>query len=134
MKALLAQSRVELICFEAGCLGAYLSKRAALIAGDVSFDTDFKDWISYQCEEKGRNFKPLNKYRRSYRARRKDGFSKEELIKVIDLVYEDDHHIDTNFKFLTPDFVLRVNIVERYLNLKEKKTTTTFNTQPRFNA
>ena len=43
-------------------------------------------------------------------------YSMEELGKVIYNAYNDQHHIESGWKWVTTDFVLRNDIIERYLN------------------
>lgn len=68
----------------------------------------------------GRNFRVTKSVKSSLNARLKD-YSKNEILKAIEKAHKDQYHIDTNFKYLTPEFILRPDKLEKFLNTPEKK-------------
>lgn len=61
------------------------------------------------------------KAQRQFEYLHKQGYKREQFTKVIQNAYEDPYHIENNFKYLTPEFLTRTNIFERYLNIKTKE-------------
>jgi len=59
--------------------------------------------------------------KKAYKLRIKDGYSKEDIVKVIDNCYYDNHHKETNYKYVTLEFLSRPKIFERYASMEHKK-------------
>lgn len=59
--------------------------------------------------------------KKAYNLRIKDGYSKEDIVKVIDNCYSDNHHRETNYKYVTLEFLSRPKIFERYASMEHKK-------------
>lgn len=68
----------------------------------------------------GRKFKVTEKLKTSLKARLKD-YTRAEIIAAIGKAHKDEHHIETNFKYLTPEFILRPEKLERFINQPEVK-------------
>jgi hypothetical protein len=72
-----------------------------------------------------RNFKGCAKSRRQFAARLKDGYEGKDFQLALKNIMLDKYHLDTDLRYVTPDFVTRSNILERFINiqtLKENKT------------
>ena len=132
IKALSLASDSEELTFTAGAFRRYLAVRHSLLDGGSDFREDFVHWLAKINEGKQRGYKPLKKYYQSYRARRKDGFTQQDMLLVLKKSKEDEHHVKTKFLYLTPDFLSRPAIVDRYLNT-EDKAKTKFNPTAKFN-
>ena len=132
LKALSMASDTEDLTFTAGAFRRYLAVRHSLLEGGTDFREDFTQWLAAINEGKSRGYKPLKKYYQSYRARRKDGFTQEDMLLVLKRSKGDEHHVKTKFLYLTPDFLSRPAIVDRYLNTEEKAKTK-FTTTAKFN-
>lgn len=78
---------------------------------DIDFDKFITNFNSYTK----RNFKVTEKVKSSLIARLKD-YSKEEIIQAIDNAHKDEYHLQTNYKYLTPEFILRQDKIEKFLN------------------
>lgn len=53
-------------------------------------------------------------------------YSSEQIAKAVRNGFADRKHIEENFKYMTPEFILRENIIERYVNIEEKKDINLF--------
>ena len=132
LKEIAQVSDREGLFFDTGLFRKYLTARARILAGDVSYEEEFKEWITYLNTNHHRNFKPVDKYRRSFRARRKEGFTVSDLKHSADKAYNDEYHINSDRKYLTPSFLLRVDIIERYINLTPTVKIVKFNAKSSF--
>lgn len=65
----------------------------------------------------GRSFRLTEKVKKALNARLKD-YSKNEIISAIEKAHKEDFHINNNFKHLTPEFILRPDKLEKFLNQK----------------
>lgn len=73
-------------------------------------------FVAYFNKKRGTKFKATAKVLKNFKIAIKD-YSSEDLKKSIEGAMADNHHIESNFKWLTPEFVLKVDIIERYTNL-----------------
>lgn len=81
---------------------------------------DFHKFIDGFNGFANRSFKVTEKVKLALRARLKD-YSKSDILKAIENAHKDDYHIETNFKHLTPEFILRQDKIEKFLNAPVKK-------------
>lgn len=81
----------------------------------IDFDKFIKSFNSFA----GRSFKATNKVKTSLKARLKE-YSKADILKAIENAHKDQYHIETNFKYLTPEFILRQDKIEKFLNAPDK--------------
>lgn len=82
-------------------------------------DFDFKkllEFINLKTKREGKNkFKVINKtLRRKFKARLKDGYSKEDVKNTISNSVEDTFHKDNNFKYLTPEYFSRQATIDKF--------------------
>lgn len=80
-----------------------------------------KGFINFFNSVSGRNFKSNEKIKSSLKARLKD-YSKDEIKKAIVNAHNDTYHKETNYKYLTPEFILRPDKLDRFLNVSEKQS------------
>lgn len=61
--------------------------------------------------------------KKAFNLRIKEGYLKEDIVKVIDNCFNDQHHIDTNYNYATLEFLSRPKIFARYAAMEHKKPT-----------
>ena len=76
---------------------------------------DFNRFILFFNSIAGRSFKVTDKVKTMLKARLKS-YTKEELQRAIKQAHKDPYHIENNFKYLTPEFILRTEKLEMFLN------------------
>jgi len=87
----------------------------------------YKALIDFINEKMNRRFRYVarSKARDHFNARLKDGYNGDDFIRVINNVMKDEFHIDNDFKYVTPEYLTRSTIMERYINWKPQKKSTT---------
>jgi len=56
--------------------------------------------------------------------RLKEGYTKEDIVKAIRNASKDPHHIDSNYKYLTLEFLTRPDKLDRFINMGDFKIKT----------
>ena len=70
----------------------------------------------------GKNCRVVNtKTKNQLKARLKEGYSKEDVMKAIKTCFNEDYHKETNHKHLTLEFITRADKLDKYVNINEKK-------------
>jgi uncharacterized phage protein (TIGR02220 family) len=88
----------------------------------LSNEIDFKKLIVYYNKILGKSCRVISKRARdSFNERLKEGYLKEDIVKVIDNVSHDNFHKETNYKPVTLEFLSRPQIFERYSSMEHKK-------------
>lgn len=64
------------------------------------------------------------KAQKQLKARLKEGYTKEDIVKALRNAAKDQHHLDTNYKYLTLEFITRSDKLERFVNMSDFKTQT----------
>lgn len=72
-------------------------------------------------KEKPSRFKLNKKVRSSLKEALDNGYASKDIKKAIENCKKDEYHINTNLKYLTPEFILRPDKLERFLNVEEEK-------------
>jgi uncharacterized phage protein (TIGR02220 family) len=80
-------------------------------AETIDFDKFIKAFNGFG----GRSFRVTEKVKLSLRARLKE-YKKDEVMKAIENAHKDEYHQETAFKYLTPEFILRPDKLEKFLN------------------
>lgn len=76
---------------------------------------DFDNLLNLINTHTKRNFKVINQSIQSkYKARLKDGYSKEDIKNTIINSVSDEYHKETNFKYLTPEYYSRAGTIDRF--------------------
>jgi uncharacterized phage protein (TIGR02220 family) len=89
---------------------------------------DFKKLLIFFNQTTGRKFKSINtKAQRQFNARLKEGYTKEDIMKAIVNCFNDDFHIQSNHKFLTPEFISRADKIDRFSQQNQYKKTNLLN-------
>ena len=82
---------------------------------EETLSIDANKFISYFNSKANRNFKLTNKVKIALKARTKN-YSNFDIKKAIDNAHLDKYHLETNFKYLTPEFILREEKLEKFIN------------------
>ena len=81
---------------------------------------DFDSLLSFINDSFKRNFLVINaKNKQAYNARIKQGYKKEDILAAIRNCRKSDYHVDTNYRYCTPEFFSRADILDKYSNLTE---------------
>jgi uncharacterized phage protein (TIGR02220 family) len=95
----------------------------AKIAVNVNVNDNVIDNINYQAllefvnKSFGRNFKVVSdKIQRSYKARLKEGYKKEDIIQAIRNCKENKFHKDNNYQYCTPEYFSRSETLDKYVD------------------
>ncbi|OFY05714.1 MAG: hypothetical protein A2W93_14390 [Bacteroidetes bacterium GWF2_43_63] len=75
-------------------------------------------YISYINSRLGCRFQKTNKVMAQFNARIKDGFTGADFEKAFENAVADEFHRKNNFKYLTPEFFTRPDILQKWLNAK----------------
>ena len=74
---------------------------------------DFDKLLIFINNSFKRNYKTINKsVQQKYKARLKDGYTKEDVENAIRNCIDDKHHADNNYKYCTPDYFSRANTLD----------------------
>lgn len=80
-------------------------------------DIDFQSLLLVFNKITGKKMKVMNdKAKKQFRARLRDGYSKQDIMKAIKNCFDDDFH-KANPKYLTPEFISRPDKFEKYVNV-----------------
>ncbi|GAB0156196.1 hypothetical protein CHRYSEOSP005_14600 [Chryseobacterium sp. Alg-005] len=83
----------------------------------ISDKIDFNKLLQLINKETGRGFQVINeKVRKSFRARLKEGYSKETILKAIKTAPQSEYHKGTGCQYLTPEFFSRSDTLDKYGN------------------
>ena len=83
---------------------------------------DFERMILYYNKVLLKNCRVISKKsKENFNQRIKEGYKKEDIVKVIDNASNDNFHKENNFKHLTLEFLSRSNIFERYSSMVHEK-------------
>jgi hypothetical protein len=74
----------------------------------------FSSFISGFNLIRSAHFRPVEKVRRQFNARLKEGFTPEDMLGALQNAMKEAYHIGTAFKYLTPEFFTRPDKLERY--------------------
>lgn len=75
----------------------------------------FKVFLSQLNQTWSRQFKPVEKYKLKFQAAINNGYTVEEIITAAGAAKKDKHHIENNFKWLTPEFICRPDKIDIFL-------------------
>lgn len=65
-----------------------------------------------------------DKANKQIKARLKEGYTKEDIVQALKNAAKDQHHIDSNYKYLTLEFITRPDKLERFVNMSDFKVKT----------
>jgi uncharacterized phage protein (TIGR02220 family) len=94
-----------------------LAKMAVNVNDNVNVidNIDYQALLEFVNKTFGRNFKVIgDKVQRSYKARLKDGYKKEDIINAIKNCKENQYHKENNYQYCTPEFFSRAETLDKY--------------------
>ena len=81
-----------------------------------NINVDFDDFIESFNMIVGKNYKPIEKVKSAFIARIKQGYTSSQMLEALEKAVIDVYHIDTKFKYLTPEFITRQDKLDKWLN------------------
>jgi DNA-binding transcriptional regulator YhcF (GntR family) len=82
---------------------------------DNIYCQDSEKLVQFINETFSKRYKHSDKIVSHFKARlTKDKYTKQEIFEVIKALKETQYHKDTNFKYCTPEFILRQSTIEKY--------------------
>lgn len=69
---------------------------------------------------RGSKFRPIEKVKRQLNARLKDGYTADDILNALKNAMADKFHIESGFKYLTPEFITRSDKLEKFHNTANK--------------
>lgn len=66
---------------------------------------------------RGTKYKPLEKVCGQLNARLKEGYTSKDIFLALKNAMLDPYHVETNFKYLTPEFMTRADKIDKFINL-----------------
>jgi hypothetical protein len=78
-------------------------------------------FITFFNSIRNTKYQATSKVKQCLKARCKE-YSKEDIIIAIKNAHLDDYHKSTNFKYLTPEFILRTDKIEKFLNAPKEQS------------
>lgn len=91
--------------------------QATPTADEINFLKRCQNFVEYFNSQKNSKYQATEKVIKAYRRAIKK-YSKDDFVNVIAAALNDSHHRQSNFMYVTPEFVLREEIIERYKNIK----------------
>lgn len=83
---------------------------------------DFEKLLSFINFTFGRKFQVLNdKVRKSFNARIKEGYTKDQITDAINNIKNNSYHIDNNYQYCTPEFFSRSETLDKYSNVTKQE-------------
>lgn len=88
---------------------------------DAVESIDFEKLLSFINFTFGRKFKVLNnKVKKSFHARIKEGYTKDQITDAINNIKNNSYHIDNNYQYCTPEFFSRSETLDKYSNVTKQ--------------
>lgn len=84
----------------------------------------FIDWFNNSMEPlKGRKgkYKLIKIVKSQLHARIKEGYTSEDFKNAFKAIKENDYHKEKSYQYLTPEFITRSSILEKWSNIEEKE-------------
>lgn len=88
------------------------------VSTDKSAVGDCDNFVKAFNSLANRDFRSTKKVKSSYNARIKDKYTKEQIWLASKNAHKDKIHIENSFTHLTPEYILREDILNKYINYK----------------
>lgn len=85
------------------------------IEDNIIYEDKSSAFIEFFNRVCNRKFKLNDKLKKSLSARLKE-YTIEQIYQAIKTAYQDKYHKETNYQYLTPEYILRVDKLERFIN------------------
>lgn len=103
----------------------YLLSKFCIKRKIIETKIDFEKLVLYFNKAFGKSTRICSeKAKTSLNQRIKEGYLKEDIVKVIDNCVNDNFHRENNYKNISLEFLSRPNIFERYASMVHKKPIT----------
>lgn len=79
-------------------------------------NTDFLSYISRFNGIKGSKYRAIDKVKRAFNARLKEGFTVDDMLTALQNAMKERYHIESGFRYLTPEFFTRPDKIEQHGN------------------
>jgi uncharacterized phage protein (TIGR02220 family) len=103
----------------------YIDKPITLEPETIQPDLMYDEYLLMVREVIGRNFKGDPQSRRQFTARTKEGYKIEDFRRAVEAAKKQQNHIDSKFKYLTPEFFTRVAKLNIYAPEEKELSSTT---------
>lgn len=121
-KSIVADLRKQEILVDDCRIESLLSKINAKEVKKVSAEIDWDKLRAYFNKVFKKSARIISEdAKKKFRQRLKDGYTKDDIQKVIDNCSNDNHHKDNDYKYVTFEFLSRPAIFERYAAMEHKK-------------
>lgn len=90
---------------------------SSVVVPQVPFEDRCLKFVDYFNLKKDSKYQATDKVRVAFKKAIKN-YSADDLSIVIQNALKDPHHKESNFQYITPEFILRPEIIERYKNIK----------------
>lgn len=88
---------------------------------DTNNNIDYLALLGFVNKTFGRRFEVINdKTKRAYKARLKEGYTKEQIMSAITNAAVSKYHKDNNYQYCTPEFFSRAETIDKYSGLTIK--------------
>lgn len=88
---------------------------------DINNNIDYLALLGFVNKTFGRKFEVINeKTKRAYKARLKEGYTKEQIMSAITNAAVSKYHKDNNYQYCTPEFFSRAETIDKYSDLTIK--------------
>ena len=88
---------------------------------DINNNIDYLALLGFINKTFGRRFEVINdKTKRAYKARLKDGYTKEQITDAIKNAAVSKYHKDNNYQYCTPEFFSRAETIDKYSGITIK--------------
>jgi len=88
---------------------------------DINKNIDYLALLGFVNKTYVRRFEVINdKTKRAYKARLKEGYTKEQIIDAITNAAASKYHKDNNYQYCTPEFFSRAETIDKYSGLTIK--------------
>jgi uncharacterized phage protein (TIGR02220 family) len=99
------------------------SDKEVIINTPTKVEIDFDILLKYINLKTKRGFRVVNdKVKRSFKARLKEGYTKDDVKNAIINSVKSKYHKESNYQFLTPEFFSRSSTLDKYCNVSKINT------------
>ena len=92
---------------------------------EIKLNIDSSKLLSLFNSILGKKAKVISeKAKKQLKERLKEGYTKDDIVNALRNAAKDQHHLDTNYKYLTLEFITRPDKLERFVNMGDFKTKT----------
>ena len=90
---------------------------------EIKLNIDSSKLLSLFNSILGKKAKVISeKAKKQLKERLKEGYTKDDIVNALRNAAKDQHHLDTNYKYLTLEFITRPDKLERFVNMGDFKT------------